>query len=113
MAKWVNAGLLQDIGQPGSRGFDGFFIVRDDDASINAYRNACPHTGAPLEWVPDEFLDMEKRHIQCSMHGALFRIQDGHCLHGPCIGQNLQALPLEIRNEALWVDISAVFNVGS
>jgi nitrite reductase/ring-hydroxylating ferredoxin subunit len=32
--------------------------------------------------------------IQCALHGALFRIEDGYCLYGPCQGASLHPLPL-------------------
>lgn len=56
------------------------------------YRNRCPHTGAPLNWQPDHFLNFEGDLIQCALHGALFRIEDGLCLHGPCVGRQLEAV---------------------
>lgn len=59
-----------------------------------AYVNSCPHTGVNLDWVPDRFLDVSGEFIQCATHGALFRIGDGFCVHGPCAGRSLQALPL-------------------
>ena len=32
------------------------FVVRQGE-QVFAYRNNCPHTGAPLDWMPDRFLD--------------------------------------------------------
>ena len=61
------------------------------------YRNRCPHTGAPMEWEPDRFLDISGTLIQCGIHGALFRIEDGYCLSGPCARQSLQAVALIAR----------------
>ena len=103
MGEWVNAGRVDEITEPGARGFEDFFVVHAD-SMLRAYRNACPHTGASLEWLENEFLDLDKQYIQCSVHGALFQISDGVCLHGPCLGEALQALPLEVRDEELWVE---------
>ena len=64
---------------------------------VFVYENSCPHTGGPLDWQPDVFLDVEKTYIQCATHGALFRIEDGFCVHGPCIGDNLIAVPAQIE----------------
>lgn len=61
---------------------------------LHLYRNRCPHTGAPLNWRPDTFLTPEGDLIQCALHGALFRIEDGLCLHGPCQGRHLAKLEL-------------------
>jgi nitrite reductase/ring-hydroxylating ferredoxin subunit len=96
---------LDDLEDPASRGFPagagegarGFFLVRRGDA-VFAYRNRCPHTGAPLEWLPDRFLDPEGAFIQCALHGALFRIEDGRCLRGPCAGDSLEPLAVAVRD---------------
>lgn len=89
---------------PGEEGTAAGFVVRKGRRAF-AYWNRCPHTGAPLEWVPDQFLDHEHRFIQCSLHGPLFRIETGQCLHGPCVGQALQALALRIRRGVLYVEV--------
>ena len=59
-------------------------------AQVFAYVNSCPHTGAPLDFQPGRFLSLDKTLIQCSTHGALFRIEDGFCLAGPCAGKSLE-----------------------
>lgn len=93
---------LTDLADTGCRGFadvdaeHGVFVVRQDDA-VYGYRNRCPHTGAPLEWQPNHFLDIDGRFIQCALHGALFRVSDGLCLRGPCAGRSLQ--PVDARVE--------------
>ncbi len=40
-----------------------------------------------------DFLDMDGALIQCSTHGALFEIESGHCLAGPCQGDRLTPVP--------------------
>lgn len=67
------------------------FLVRRGDA-VHAYRNECPHAGNRLEWKPDAFLTKDRRLIMCSVHGANFRIHDGLCVAGPCMGRVLTAL---------------------
>lgn len=69
------------------------------------YLNRCPHRKIPLEWSPDQFFDYEKQFLQCATHDALFRVEDGQCVAGPCFGQSLIALPFEQRGEEVWVDI--------
>lgn len=66
-------------------------VVRTHEG-IYAYRNRCPHTGAPMEWEPDQFLDYTGTLIQCGIHGAQFRIDDGYCISGPCARQSLQRI---------------------
>jgi len=78
---------------------DGLFekelFVVMANKQFHVYENSCPHTGAPLDWVPDRFLNLEKTHIQCSTHHALFRISDGYCVSGPCAGMSLKKV--EVR----------------
>jgi nitrite reductase/ring-hydroxylating ferredoxin subunit len=99
---------LDEIDDPGSKGFEEiagekpFFIVRRGD-EVFAYRNSCPHYGAPLDWRPDAFLSYEKDLILCSMHSALFNIDDGVCVDGPCPGQALEPLDVEILDGGIFL----------
>lgn len=78
-------------------GFTGLFAVRRGDA-VAVYVNACPHVGVPLDLLPDRFLSADGGLIVCSTHGALFRIEDGLCVDGPCEGQSLEAVPVTLRD---------------
>ena len=68
------------------------------------YVNACPHLGVPLDWAPDRFLSTDGEHIVCSMHGAIFEIGTGLCLHGPCAGERLEVVAFEIVAGEIMVD---------
>jgi nitrite reductase/ring-hydroxylating ferredoxin subunit len=83
------------------------FVVRQSD-SIRAYVNRCPHAGHPLDLVPGRFLTSDGRAILCSSHAALFTPLDGRCFDGPCPGQMLQSIPIEVRDSAVW--LSAAFD---
>ena len=63
---------------------------------VFCYVDVCPHLGTPLETFPDRFLDFGKRHLLCSTHGARFRIADGRCIFGPCLGKSLAAVPVAV-----------------
>ncbi len=91
---------LADIADPGGKGFvleDGrrIFVIRRG-GSVHGYVNSCPHQGVPLDWRPDVFLSVDKSVIQCSTHGAQFRIQDGQCLAGPCAGSALRPVAVAV-----------------
>lgn len=68
------------------------------ESRVFVYVNACPHWGSPLDLYPGRFLNREKTLIQCSTHGARFRIEDGYCLSGPCLGASLEAVPCAVRD---------------
>jgi nitrite reductase/ring-hydroxylating ferredoxin subunit len=69
-------------------------VVREGER-VYGYVNSCPHTGTPLEWIEDEFMSEDGGHILCHTHGALFRIEDGHCVAGPCAGDALTPVAVE------------------
>ena len=60
------------------------------------YVDRCPHAGLPLPQRLDVYLTLDESLIQCSWHGALFRIPDGACVGGPCAGARLTAWPVRI-----------------
>ena len=101
---------LDELDDPGSRGFsvdvgdarvDGFLVQRDGECF--AYRNQCPHTGAPLDWVEHQFLDLDGALIQCAVHDARFLIDTGECVFGPCPGESLEALPIRVEDGAVYL----------
>ena len=99
---------LDELCDPGSKGFEnidgqeGFFLVRRGQEAFG-YRNFCPHYGAPLDWKPDFFLSYDKEQILCSMHGALFNIDDGVCTEGPCPGQALTSVDVTTEDGAIYL----------
>lgn len=78
------------------------FLVRKA-GQIHGYLNQCPHTGGPLDWIPNQFLDLDRRWIQCATHDALFRIHDGVCVSGPCSGKSLTAVDLRLQDGSVCV----------
>lgn len=76
------------------------FVIRHYQ-HMYAYENQCPHTRSPLDWMPDQFLNIDKEYIQCSGHGALFELSNGRCVYGPCAGQLLKPIQISIVNDWL------------
>jgi nitrite reductase/ring-hydroxylating ferredoxin subunit len=66
-------------------------------AEVFGYVDSCPHAGWPLA-VADRYLTREKDLLVCSGHGALFRIDDGVCVAGPCDGAALNVWPVTVRD---------------
>lgn len=96
---------LDELANPGSRGerviigdtVQNVFIVRVHDL-VYGYLNSCPHTGGPLDWVPGQFLSKDRQHIQCATHDALFHLDSGTCVAGPCTGDRLTTVPLQLES---------------
>ena len=104
---------LDDLPEDGAKGFSipcngmisggrarEIFLVRCRD-KVYGYLNSCPHTGSPLDWMPDQFLNLDKTYIQCATHNALFRIEDGFCIAGPCAYMSLQSVSVKLENHSV------------
>lgn len=97
---------LEDIADGSSRGFgddtSSLFAVRRGE-QVFVYQNRCPHAQMPLNWMPDRFLNFDKSLIICSAHGALFDIESGRCVAGPCVGTGLKAIAARVENNEVWI----------
>jgi nitrite reductase/ring-hydroxylating ferredoxin subunit len=94
--------LVEDLASGTARGFDPseadedpLFVVRRGDTWY-AYRDRCPHENTRLPWRRDAYLNCAGDRIVCYAHGAEFDIATGQCLLGPCLGQSLDPVKLEI-----------------
>lgn len=76
------------------------FVVRSGDA-VRGYVDRCPHAGVPLAQRLDDYLTPDGGLIACSWHGALFRIEDGECVGGPCVGQRLAPWPVRVDGDRI------------
>jgi len=79
-----------------------FIVVRQAQHAF-VYLNSCPHIGSPLDLAPGRFLNPDKTMILCSTHGALFRIEDGYCVSGPCAEESLSPVAFDIRDGAIYL----------
>lgn len=113
--QWESLCHESEIGEGEARGFElhnKYIFAVKKDGRLYVYYNYCPHLGTPLEWQEHQFLDNSGTLIQCSTHGALFRMEDGHCLAGPCKGKNLKTIRHTIGNGFLAVDSQQVASLG-
>lgn len=74
------------------------FVVRKGDR-VFGYRDRCPHMGLPLAQELDKYLSSGGELISCSWHGALFDIESGRCLGGPCAGAGLTPWPVTVADK--------------
>ena len=110
--RWHTVCVLEELEDPGAKGFviagewplHGFVVRRGE--RVYAYVNVCPHAGRSLQWKPDAFLTRDRRLIMCSAHGAIFEIETGLCVAGPCMGAHLRALPARVAGGL--VDVAGV-----
>ncbi|MDX2223079.1 MAG: Rieske 2Fe-2S domain-containing protein [Rhodospirillaceae bacterium] len=74
------------------------FVVRRGDGALG-YVNSCPHVRLPLNWQDDVFFDVTRTYLLCANHGALFDVDTGRCVRGPCKGKFLRPFPVERQGE--------------
>jgi nitrite reductase/ring-hydroxylating ferredoxin subunit len=80
------------------------FVLRHSKG-LFAYVNRCPHWMVDLDLGDGRFYAAEIDRIYCKNHGALFRVEDGVCDLGPCFGQALEPLSLEVEGDDAWIDL--------
>lgn len=85
------------------RVFQGF-VVRQGD-KFYAYQNLCRHLAITLDLNDDDFFTHDKKFLQCQMHGAMYEINTGLCIGGPCLGAQLMRLELEEEEDRLVIRI--------
>ena len=71
------------------------FVVRRGQAVVG-YVDRCPHMGLPLAQTLDDYLSPDGSLIACDWHGALFEIDSGKCVGGPCMGASLTLWPVTV-----------------
>jgi len=106
MTNWQTLCHIDEIEEGQSKGFErqsqSLFVVRQGQ-QFHVYHNSCPHLGINLEWKDDQFLDADGNLIQCAMHGALFLMDTGLCIAGPCQGQRLKAIEHQLQDGQLMI----------
>jgi nitrite reductase/ring-hydroxylating ferredoxin subunit len=64
---------------------------------VSAFFNVCPHAGRRLDWAPGRFL-IDQGHLVCAAHGATFTLDRGECVSGPCRGQALRSVAVDVED---------------
>ena len=81
---------------------ESLILHRDGDA-VRAWLNVCPHAGRRLDWAPGRFLKSKDGLLVCAVHGASFELRGGECVAGPCRGDALRAVAVEVRDGAVFL----------
>ena len=77
-------------------------ILHRDGSDVRAWLNVCPHAGRRLDWAPGKFLKSNGL-LVCAAHGASFELAEGQCVAGPCRGDRLRAVAIELRDDAVYL----------
>lgn len=77
---------------------ESLLLYRDASGEVRAWLNVCPHAGRRLDWAPGKFLRAKDGMLVCAAHGASFELANGVCVAGPCRGESLRAVAVEVRD---------------
>ncbi len=77
-------------------------ILHRDGERVRAWFNVCPHAGRRLDWAPGKFLRSDGL-LVCAAHGASFELGGGECVAGPCRGESLCAVAVEVRDGGVYL----------
>jgi len=75
---------------------------------VYAYLNSCPHQGRPLGLgrpggtMPRRFIFDPEQRLMCPHHGAIFEVEDGQCVSGPCRGAALTPVAIEVAGRRVY-----------
>lgn len=78
-------------------------ILHRDGDRVRAWLNICPHAGRRLDWAPGKFLQSKDGLLVCAAHGASFELREGACVAGPCRGDALRAVTLDVVEGGVFV----------
>jgi len=78
------------------------FLVKVD-GKLYAFVNQCKHLPLPLDFGDQHFLTVDKVYIICQNHGALYDPHTGVCIAGPCEGEKLDQLKIEVLDGKIWL----------
>lgn len=76
-------------------------FIQRQGAEVYAYENSCPHAYLPLNMKAGIFTEKSGKYFMCQNHGALFDIKSGQCLGGPCSGQRLTKIDIDLKDGAI------------
>lgn len=81
---------------------EDLILIRWQD-KFYAYRNDCPHMNMPLTNRYSAALSKGNARLLCRQHAAQFDIQNGLCVEGPCVGDNLQSFKVRVLDGGLYL----------
>ena len=83
----------------GERPIEAFLIRFDGE--YYAYKNRCAHLALTLDLDDNDFFTIDFRGLICKTHGAVYLPDDGLCIGGPCLGESLEAIQIEVRENSV------------
>ena len=96
------------VGRVQGKIFKGLVVRKGD--KFFAFENLCRHLPIPLDLEDDQFFSHDHSFLQCQMHGALYEINTGKCVGGPCVGSTLRSLVVHEEEHRLLIELPLILN---
>lgn len=71
--------------------------------NIFVYKSLCPHLNESLVGKGESILDEKGHFIRCAKHQALFTLDQGLCIKGPCNTKQLAKQDFILSNGNLFI----------
>ncbi|MDB6111090.1 MAG: ferredoxin subunit of nitrite reductase or ring-hydroxylating dioxygenase [Pedosphaera sp.] len=68
-----------------------------------AYENRCRHLPLKLDYDDGRFFSRDGNHFLCQTHNAIYEPLTGLCVQGPCEGESLKSLKIEVIKGYIWL----------
>lgn len=78
------------------------FLARFQGTLV-AYENRCRHLPVSLDFHDGRFFSPDGQYFICQNHNATYEPLTGLCVRGPCEGQSLKALKIEVAQGDVWL----------
>jgi nitrite reductase/ring-hydroxylating ferredoxin subunit len=77
------------------------FVARYQNQLV-AYENKCRHLPVMLDFYDAKFFTRDGQHFVCQTHNAIYEPLTGLCTQGPCEGERLRRLKIEVIEDDVW-----------
>lgn len=88
---------------PGAKWPRRSLLLLQTEDGPKAFWNVCRHLPVPLDGGTGA-LDAREG-LVCKTHGAYYRVDTGVCVRGPCLGERLDSVPLEIIDGCVYAQV--------
>jgi nitrite reductase/ring-hydroxylating ferredoxin subunit len=68
-----------------------------------AYENRCRHLPLSLDYDDGRFFSRDGKSFVCQTHNAIYEPLTGLCTRGPCEGESLKPLQIEVIKDEIWL----------
>ena len=97
----IQEGQWYEFNLPTGNTFFPIMLKKDKDEYF-AFKNFCPHQGRRMNYSVGQFLTSKEGNLVCPAHGAEFNSESGLCINGPCLGESLEPIHIQLNEEIIF-----------